>query len=119
MDIQTHLFLGAWHDDPAFGVTANPGIGVLVRESDFLAGAGVWRNSLKETAPYAFAGYQPLTIKQIRVGGVLGVTKYKDKAQPIGGLLLSWQTKTGEWHMLVTPKVKNYAPTTVMISLSF
>jgi hypothetical protein len=119
MDFQTHLFLGAWHDSPAFGTTANPGVGLLVREGDFLAGAGAWRNSLKETAPYAFGGYQPFRAGQLRAGGALGATKYRDKPTAIGGALFTYTHQGTEWHVLVTPKVKDLAPTTVMLSASF
>jgi hypothetical protein len=119
MDFQTHLFMGAWHDDPAFGVTANPGIGLLVRESDFLAGAGVWRNSVKETVPYGFVGYQPLMIGPVRVGGVAGATKYFGKTRGLAGALFTYTFASKEWHLLVTPRVKNLAPTTVMLSASF
>jgi len=118
MDLQLHNFLGAWHDDPAYGVTANPGIGLLARKEDFLGGAGLWRNSLKETVPYGFVGYQPFSLGNMRLGGILGATSYRDKAQPIGGLLGSYNMGDSAWHLLATPKVKNKAPATLMLSYS-
>ncbi len=118
MDLQTHLFLGAWHDSPAFGTTANPGIGLLARERDYLAGAGVWRNSLRETVPYGFVGWQPFAQGNMLLGGILGATSYRDKAQPIGGLLGTYKTGDSAWHLLATPKVKNKSPATLMLSYS-
>lgn len=119
MEYQTHLHLGAWHEDPNFGTTANPGIGVFVREDSFIAGAGVWRNSLKETAPYVFAGWQPANIGPVKIGGILGATKYKGLPRPVGGVLFTYQFKGSEWHFLATPRVKNYAPATIHLSTSF
>jgi hypothetical protein len=119
MDFQTHVHLGAWHDSSAFGTTANPGLGVLVREEDFLAGVGVWRNSLREVAPYGFAGWQPLGVGPLRAGGALGATKYRQRASLVGGALLTYIHKGREWHLLLTPKVKNYAPAAVELSVSF
>lgn len=119
MDFQTHLFLGAWHDDPTIGATVNPGIGVLARESDYLAGAGVWRNSAKEVVPYGFAGWQPLTFGPVRAGGIVGATKYSGKPKGFAGVLFTYTQDGKDWHVLVTPRVKNYAPATVMLSTSF
>lgn len=119
MDFQTHLFLGAWHDSPAFGNTTNPGFGLLVRHQDFLVGAGVWRNSLKDAVPYGFVGYQPLTIGPVRAGAITGATKYFGKPSGLGGALFSYTLKEIEWHVLVVPKVRNLTPTTAMLSTSF
>ncbi len=119
MDFQTHVHLGAWHDSSAFGTTANPGLGVLVRESDFLAGVGVWRNSLREVAPYGFAGVQPLRIGSARLGGILGATEYRQKVRPVAGAVLSWKHGDTEWHFLATPRVPKIAPATIELSLSF
>jgi hypothetical protein len=118
MDLQTHFFLGALHDDSAYGATANPGIGILARKDDFLGGAGLWRNSLKENAPYGFVGWQPFSAGNMRLGGIIGATSYRDKGQPIGGLFGSYRTGDSDWHLLATPKVKNKAPATLMLSYS-
>lgn len=118
MDFQTHIHLGAAHNNE-LGVTANPGIGLLVREADMLGGLGVWRNSLKETAPYGFIGWQPIKAGGARLGGIIGATKYKGDAKPVGGLLLTYKLGGSDWHFLVTPKVKNYAPATIHLSTSF
>jgi hypothetical protein len=119
MDLQTHLFLGAWHDSPAFGTTANPGIGVLARQGEYLGGLGVFRNSLGEAAPYGFVGAQPFNVGPVRVGGLVGATAYRKQPRPVGGLLLTYPHRGTEWHLLLSPHVKNFAPTTVALSVSF
>lgn len=119
MDFQTHLHLGAWHASAQFGTTANPGVGLLARKEDYMLGAGVWRNSLKETAPYGFAGWQPLKRGALSAGPLLGATKYRSQAQIVGGLVLSYKHSGAEYHLLFTPRVPKLAPAAVELSVSF
>src|SRR5882672_7831826 len=53
-----------------------PGIGVIrVTENNWLAGAGIFRNSLGRTAGYGYFGKQ-WPIWKIYAGGIAGVTQH-------------------------------------------
>lgn len=53
-----------------------PGIGVIrVTPDHWLAGAGVFRNSLARTAGYAYVGKQ-WPVGKIEIGGIAGVTHH-------------------------------------------
>ena len=70
-----------------------PGLGVMrVTDDHWLAGAGIFRNSLARTAGYAYLGKQ-WPVGRIRVGGIAGLThnyNFNDGGLvPLGGLLVT------------------------------
>jgi hypothetical protein len=70
LTVQTYSF----HEGNATGVRdATPGIGVMRRQSDWLSGAGVFRNSVGRWAGYGYVGYQ-YPFRRVRVGGIGGLT---------------------------------------------
>jgi len=70
-----------------------PGLGVIrVTEDNWLAGAGIFRNSLARTAGYAYVGKE-WPVGKILVGGIAGVTHHYDfnhgGAVPLGAALVT------------------------------
>ncbi len=70
-----------------------PGLGIMrVTDDHWLAGAGIFRNSLARTAGYAYLGKQ-WPVGRIRVGGIAGLThnyNFNDGGLvPLGGLLVT------------------------------
>lgn len=63
-------------DEDRDDITNNtPGIGLLRRTEDhWLAGAGVFRNSLGRTAGYGYGGKQWALGRRVLAGGILGLT---------------------------------------------
>lgn len=126
-----HVHVGALHAEGGYENTT-PGLGVLCREGDALAGAGVYRNSVADTSLYAIVGWQPLTVAGVRLGGFLGVVNgypYRGGAFfPFGGAVASVPVprnvvrlvndgfKDGEIHLNYMPKVRDVSPHTLAIS---
>src|SRR3954463_6183922 len=52
-----------------------PGIGLLRRQDNWLAGAGVFRNSIGRWAGYAYGGYQ-WPVGPVRLGFIGGATHH-------------------------------------------
>jgi hypothetical protein len=70
-----------------------PGLGLMrVTENHWIAGAGIFRNSLARTAGYAYVGKE-WPVGKILVGGIAGVThnyNFNDGGLvPLGGLLVT------------------------------
>ena len=122
MDCLPHLHLAAYHAAPGYrGDT--PGIGALCRQADWLAGAGVMRNSVGATSFYAAAGWQPLRIGPVRIGvygGVINGDPYRDGAPfPFVAGLISLPTGPAEWHLSLLPAVPNISPATAGLSVTW
>lgn len=70
-----------------------PGLGLMrVTENHWIAGAGIFRNSLARTAGYAYVGKE-WPVGRILVGGIAGIThnyNFNDGGLvPLGGLLVT------------------------------
>ena len=70
-----------------------PGLGVMrVTENNWIAGAGIFRNSLARTAGYAYVGKE-WPVGRVLVGGIAGVTHHYNFNDgglvPLGGLLVT------------------------------
>lgn len=120
MDCLPHIHVAALHapSEQQFR-TFTPGLGVLCRKADWLAGAGVYRNSIGTTSKYVMGGYQPLRIGPVAVGAFVGaVDGYRRNHggfNPMGGLALSW----GHVHVIAWPQVKDYSPAGLAVSFTF
>lgn len=120
MDCLHHIHVAALHapSEQEFR-TFTPGIGVLCKDGNFSAGAGVYSNSVGERSKYVMGAWQPLKIGPVKVGAFAGaVDGYKmnnGKFAPMGGLAVSW----GHIHIIAWPKYKNYTPAVVAVSFTF
>ena len=65
----------SWHEPGADEGIRNwtPGIGLIRRQGDWLAGAGVFRNSIGRYAGFGYVGWQK-PIGRFRAGGIAGLT---------------------------------------------
>jgi hypothetical protein len=122
MDCLPHLHLAAYHAAPGYrGDT--PGIGVLCRQADWLAGAGVFSNSIGQASKYAVAGWQPWRIGPVRVGAYAGVIdgyRYKNSdAFPFAAGLLSLPIGHAELHLSLLPQWRDISPATVGLSITW
>jgi hypothetical protein len=100
-----------------------PGVGVIRRQDDWLAGLGVFRNSLGRWAGYAYGGYQ-VPFGPVLVGGIAGVTHHYNVNNggivPLAAAVVS--IPLGEKFMVELvgiPRVSNYTYTTLNVSLSW
>ncbi len=95
MDCLPHIHVAAIHAEPGYrGDT--PGLGVLCRnESSVLVGAGIYSNSIGNISKYAFAGWQPLQLGDVKLGFVAGaVDGYRLRnggAVPMAALVVSYK----------------------------
>ncbi len=70
-----------------------PGLGLMrVTENNWIAGAGIFRNSLARTAGYAYLGKE-WPVGKVLVGGIAGVTHHYNFNDgglvPLGGVLVT------------------------------
>jgi hypothetical protein len=89
------LQLGSLHEHTSETDLTNntPGLGVMrVTENHWIAGAGIFRNSLARTAGYAYVGKE-WPVGKILVGGIAGVTHHYNFNDgglvPLGGVLVT------------------------------
>lgn len=121
MDCMPQLHLAAIHAEPGYrGDT--PGLGVLCRDGDLLAGAGLLRNSIGQRSAYAIAGWQPLRLGPVRIGAVAGAIngyRYRDgAAMPFAAGVVSVPAGRAEIHLTVIPS-SPVSPATLGLSLSW
>ena len=100
-----------------------PGVGVIRRQDDWLAGLGVFRNSLGRWAGYAYGGYQ-VPFGPVLVGGIAGVTHHYNVnnggAVPLLAAAVSIPVTDKFMVELVgIPRVANYTYATLNVSLSW
>lgn len=95
-----------------------PGIGVMrVTDDNWLAGAGIFRNSLARTAGYVYLGKQ-WPLGRVRVGGIAGLThryNYNNGGLvPLGGALVTVPL-ADRWALdfIGIPRIGNYTYTTL------
>jgi len=89
------LQLGSLHEHTSETDLTNntPGIGLMrVTENHWIAGAGIFRNSLARTAGYAYLGKE-WPVGKILIGGIAGVTHHYNFNDgglvPLGGVLVT------------------------------
>lgn len=100
-----------------------PGIGLLRRQDRWMAGLGVFRNSLGRWAGYGYAGYQ-WPIGPVLAGGIVGAThKYNANNGGIVPLAAGVVTVplSDRWSidLVAIPHVANYSYATLNVSLSW
>lgn len=114
-DCGPHVHLLAFHSEDHYE-TVTPGLGALCHEDTRLLGAGAYRNSLGKGSAYAAGGWQPIKIKDVRIGVIAGiVTGYMDTVVPLGAVFVS----VGKIHLSIIPKVEGKTPATLGLSVSF
>jgi len=89
------LQLGSLHEHTTETDLTNntPGLGLMrVTENHWIAGAGIFRNSLARTAGYAYVGKE-WPVGKVLVGGIAGVTHHYNFNNgglvPLGGVLVT------------------------------
>jgi len=99
-----------------------PGIGVMrVTDNNWLAGAGIFRNSLARTAGYAYIGKE-WPIGRVLVGGIAGVThhyNYNDGGLvPLGAALVTVPL-ADRWALdfIGIPRLSGYTYTTLHLAV--
>lgn len=101
-----------------------PGIGVLRRTSDhWLAGAGVFRNSLGRTAGYAYVGRQ-WPVGPVLAGGIAGATHHYNFNNggivPLGAAIVTVPlAERWSLDLVGIPRLKHYTYTTLHLSVSW
>jgi hypothetical protein len=101
-----------------------PGIGVLRRSPEhWLAGAGVFRNSLGRTAGYGYVGKQ-WPLGPVYVGGIGGLTHnydYNDRGiAPLGAAVVTvpW-AENWALELAGIPRIRDYTYTTLNFTVSW
>ncbi len=78
LNVQTYSFHEHTTETELHNTT--PGLGLIRRQANWLAGAGVFRNSVGRWAGYGYGGYQfpiaQLPAGALRLGGIAGVTHH-------------------------------------------
>jgi hypothetical protein len=121
LDLQTYSFHE--HTSQTYLHNTTPGLGVLRRQSNWLAGAGVFRNSLGRWAGYGYGGYQ-WPLGPVRAGAIAGVTHNYD-ANNRGPVPLAAAVVTIPLHprwaidLIAIPRVANYTYATLNVSISW
>lgn len=99
-----------------------PGIGLLRRQDGWLAGAGVFRNSVGRWAGYGYGGYQ-WPIGPVLAGGIAGVTHHYNFNNgglvPLAaGVVTVPLSERLAIDLVAIPRLKNYTYATLNLSLA-
>ncbi len=114
------LQLGSLHEHTTETDLTNntPGLGVMrVTENHWIAGAGIFRNSLARTAGYAYVGKE-WPVGKVLVGGIAGVTHHYNFNDgglvPLGGVLVTVPL-TDRWalDLIGIPRISGYTYNTL------
>jgi hypothetical protein len=101
---------------------------VIRRQDNWLAGAGVFRNSIGRWAGYGYGGYQwpvvQLAAGPLRVGGIGGVTHhyYFNNGGPVplaAAVITVPVTPTVAIDLVGIPRIKNATYATLNLSVSW
>jgi hypothetical protein len=100
-----------------------PGLGLLRRQDGWLAGAGVFRNSIGRWAGYGYGGYQ-WPVGPVLLGGIAGATHHyffnDGGIVPLAaGLVTVPVSKTIAIDFVAIPRITNYTYATLNVSLSW
>lgn len=105
-----------------------PGLGVIRREGNWLAGAGVFRNSIGRWAGYGYGGYQVpignLPAGPIRIGGIAGATHHyywnDGGIVPLGAAVVTVPVaRRLALDLVGIPRIKNATYATLNVSVSW
>lgn len=109
------------HDDLT---NDTPGLGVMRRSpTNYLLGAGIFRNSIGRTAGYAYGGKQ-WRLGRVLAGGIAGVThRYRFNnggVVPLGAAVVTVPlTESIAIDLVGIPRIANYTYATLNFSLSW
>jgi hypothetical protein len=126
LTVQTYSFHE--HTDEADLHNTTPGLGVIRRQDNWLAGAGVFRNSIGRWAGYGYGGYQfpfgRLPAGPLRLGGIAGVTHHylwnDGGIVPLGAAVLTIPvTRRVAVDLVGIPRIRNATYATLNVSLSW
>ncbi len=126
LNVQAYSFHEHTTQDYLWNTT--PGVGLIRRQDNWLAGAGVFRNSIGRWAGYGYGGYQ-FPIAQfapgpLRVGGILGATHHYNfndgGVVPLAAAVVTVPiTPTLAVDLVGIPAIKNATYATLNLSLSW
>jgi hypothetical protein len=126
LNVQTYSFHEHTTDVDLHNTT--PGLGLIRRQDNWLAGAGVFRNSVGRWAGYGYGGYQfPLArmpAGPLRLGAIAGLThnyNFNDGGiVPLGAAVMTIPvTRTFSIDLVGIPRIKGATYNTLNISLSW
>ena len=126
LNVQTYSFHE--HTDETHLWNTTPGLGVIRRQNDWLAGAGVFRNSIGRWAGYGYGGWQASLLHTragpLRLGGIAGVTHHylwnDGGIVPLAAAVMTIPvTKTVAIDLVGIPRIKNATYATLNLSLSW
>ena len=139
MDCLPHILAIALHSQGGFN-TAVPGAGLFCRADSVIAGAGAYANSEKaverKVSQYAFGGWQPLKLGDLRAGGMVGlvngysynsgrtlpmaaiVASVSALDLPAWGVLKPVKRVVDEIHLTVIPPVRGVTPAVAQFSFT-
>jgi hypothetical protein len=92
----------------------------MCRDGDWSAFLGSYRNSIKRHSNYVGVAWQPIRVKDTRIGVYTGLVSgyYVSRTIPVAGLAMSYSlTQRSQIHSLVIPKTP-INPATFAISYS-
>jgi hypothetical protein len=100
-----------------------PGLGLLRRQDGWLAGAGVFRNSVGRWAGYGYGGYQ-WPVGPVLVGAIAGATHHYNFNNggivPLGAAVVTVPvSKAVALDFVAIPRVTNYTYATLNASVSW
>jgi hypothetical protein len=116
------------HTTETYLYNTTPGVGLIRRQDNWLAGAGVFRNSIGRWAGYGYVGWQaPLWATRagpVRLGGIGGVTHHyhfnDGGIVPLGAAVVTVPiTDTVALDLVGIPRIKNATYATLNLSLSW
>lgn len=105
-----------------------PGLGLIRRQDNWLAGAGVFRNSIGRWAGYGYGGYQwPIArfpAGPLRIGGIAGVTHHyfwnDGGIVPLAAAVVTVPvTPALSLDLVGIPRIKNATYATLNVSVSW
>jgi len=116
------------HTTETYLHNTTPGVGLIRRQDNWLAGAGVFRNSIGRWAGYGYVGWQaPLWSTRagpVRLGGTGGVTHHyyfnDGGLVPLAAAVVTVPvTETIAIDLVGIPRIKNATYATLNLSLSW
>ena len=130
MDCLPHILALALHSQGGFN-TAVPGLGLFCRADSVIAGAGAYANSEKaverKVSQYAFGGWQPFKLGDLRAGAMVGLVNgysyNSGRTIPMAAAVLSWPLPTAlrpldAAHITLIPPVRGVTPAVAQLSFT-
>ena len=126
LNVQAYSFHEHTTQDYLYNTT--PGVGLIRRQDNWLAGAGVFRNSIGRWAGYGYGGYQFPVVETragaVRVGGIGGVTHHyyfnDGGIVPLAAAVVTIPiARTVALDLVGIPRIKNATYATLNLSLSW